>query len=187
MGTVYEALDELLGRRVAIKSLRWRPGHGTDGDRAIRRFLREGQVAAQVRHAHVVAVYDSGVDAAGVPFLVMELVEGESLAQLLSGEKRLSLERTSEILLPVLSAVAELHAAGIVHRDIKPANILLTAGRDACPKLADFGVSRFEDSPTITHPGATIGTPEYMAPEVICSGKPATPRSDQYAIGVILY
>jgi serine/threonine-protein kinase len=186
-GVVYEGIDRSLGRRVAIKILRWLPPDDVHAARSVTRFLREGRVAARVRHAHVVDVHDFGIED-GRPFLVMELVEGESLAQRLQREGPLSVECVVEIVLPILSAVAELHTAGIVHRDIKPANILLRRGDDFCPKLADFGVSRFDDgSPSITRAGATIGTPAYMAPELILGQAPGSESSDQYAIGVMLY
>ena len=145
MGIVYEARHRTLGRRVAIKVL-----HASDptlpgAEIRAERFLREGRAAASVQHSHVVDVFDFGVDE-GVPFLVMELVEGETLAQRIARERRLSLPSLVELMLPVLSAVAELHAANIVHRDLKPANILLARerGGECCPKVADFGVSRID-------------------------------------------
>ena len=188
-GIVYEAVHSALGRRVALKLLHARaPGvERVDMRKANARFLREGRAAAQIRHPHVVDVYDFGV-ANDFTFLVMELVEGESLAQLLRAERKLPLDRAVEILLPILSAAAELHAGGIIHRDIKPANILLARGPSVCPKLADFGVSRFDDgSPGITDSGALLGTIEYMAPELIRAKSPADERSDQYSLGVTLY
>jgi eukaryotic-like serine/threonine-protein kinase len=185
-GTVFEAVHRSLGRRVAVKIWHAPPPNTADAEKATRRFFREGRAAARVHHPHVVDVYDVGVED-GVPFLVMELVEGESLAQRLRRETKMSLEGAIEILLPVLSAVAELHAAGIVHRDIKPANILLVRG-ELFAKLADFGVSRFDDgSPSITRSGAVIGTPAYMAPELLQGRAPASDRSDVYALGATLY
>jgi len=189
MGVVYEARHRALGRRVAIKVL-----HASDPGLpgaavASARFLREGRVAAQVRHPHVVDVFDIGVED-GVPYLVMELVQGETLAEKIAREGALSLATTAELLLPVVSAVAELHAAGIVHRDLKPANILLARGRagEIHPKVADFGVSWLDDgSPAITERNAIIGTYAYMAPEQACSPKGATDRSDLYSLGVIAY
>ncbi len=189
MGVVYEARHRTLGRRVAIKVL-----HASDptlpgAELRAERFLREGRAAASVQHSHVVDVFDFGVDE-GVPFLVMELVEGETLAQRLSRERRLSPNSLVELLLPVLSAVAELHAAGIVHRDLKPANILLARGRsgECCPKVADFGVSRIDDgSAPVTDSHAVLGTYSYMAPEQGRASRSATEKSDQYALGVILY
>jgi serine/threonine protein kinase len=187
MGVVYEAVHESLRRRVALKVLHRPAADPAQAEREAERFLREGRAAAQVRHTHVVDVYDFGVED-GLAFLVMELVQGESLAQLLRRETTLPLERCVEILLPVLSAVAELHAAGIVHRDIKPANILLPRGVHPCPKLADFGVSRFDDeSPGITQSGALVGTPEYMAPELMLATARAGEKTDQYALGVTAY
>jgi hypothetical protein len=185
-GTVFEARDALIGRRVAVKLLHVREG-AASARRAEARFLREGRIAAQIRHPHVVDVFDVGIDR-DVPFLVMELVEGETLADLVAREERLAVARAVEIVLPILSATAELHAGGVIHRDIKPANVLLPAGRALCPKLADFGASWCDsDSPPITRPGSLVGTPEYLAPELIRFGKRANERSDQYALGVLLY
>jgi hypothetical protein len=185
-GTVFEAMDALIGRRVAVKLLHIREG-AANARRAEARFLREGRIAAQIRHPHVVDVFDVGIDN-DVPFLVMELVEGETLADLIAREERLAVARAVEIVLPILSATAELHASGVIHRDIKPANVLMPAGHALCPKLADFGASWCDsDAPPITRPGSLVGTPEYLAPELIRFGKRATERSDQYAIGVLLY
>ena len=185
-GTVFEAMDALIGRRVAVKLLHIRDG-AASARRAEARFLREGRIAAQIRHPHVVDVFDVGIDN-DVPFLVMELVEGETLADLIAREERLAVARAVEIVLPILSATAELHASGVIHRDIKPANVLLPAGHALGPKLADFGASWCDgDSPPITRPGSLVGTPEYLAPELIRFGKRATERSDQYALGVLLY
>jgi serine/threonine-protein kinase len=146
MGVVYEARHRALGRRVAIKVLHANDPGLPGAAVASARFLREGRVAAQVRHPHVVDVFDIGVED-GVPYLVMELVQGETLAEKIAREGALSLATTAELLLPVVSAVAELHAAGIVHRDLKPANILLSRGRagEIHPKVADFGVSWLDD------------------------------------------
>jgi eukaryotic-like serine/threonine-protein kinase len=188
MGVVYEARHRTLGKRLAIKLLhchRSEPG----SDVAAARFLREGRAAAQVRHAHIVDVYDYGVEG-GTPFLAMELVEGETLSRRLEREGALPLPTAVGLILPVLSAVAELHAAGIIHRDLKPANILLAGDRagDPVPKVADFGVSRLEDgSPRLTESGVVIGTYAYMAPEQARASSAATERSDQYSLAVILY
>ena len=186
-GAVFEAHDAILSRRVAVKVLNVPAVGGVPGDRAQARFLREGRIASRIRHAHVVSVHHFGVHE-GVPFLVMEFVDGESLAQRLWREGALPLARAVDILLPVLSAVAELHASHVVHRDIKPANILLPRGDEARPKLADFGVSRWlEESAALTRSGAIVGTLEYMAPELTRDGQVAAETSDQYALGVVLY
>lgn len=185
-GVVYEAMDTALGRRVAIK-VRPMPGGAASATRDETRFFREARAAAQIRHAHVVSLFDFGIEG-DIAFLVMELVEGETLASLLRREGALGTGRTLEVLLPILLATAELHAQGVVHRDIKPANILLARGNGGSPKLADFGLSRFvAEASTLTELGMTVGTPEYMAPEVVRGSHEASERSDQYALGVVLY
>jgi serine/threonine-protein kinase len=189
MGMVYEAEHRALGRRAALKVLH-RPASIDPAElqRSTARFLREGRAAAQVRHPHVIDVYDFGVED-GRPYLVMELVEGETFASLLQREGALTVERLVEIFLPVLSAVAELHAMGIIHRDLKPANVLLARERTGamCPKLGDFGVSRVEGDTQLTQSGVVLGTPLYMSPELTQCAKEATELSDQYALGVMLY
>src|SRR5262249_5252348 len=137
MGVVYEGLHRSLGRRVALKVLHERALEATLAKQAEARFLREGRAAAQVRHPHVVDVFDHGVED-GLPYLVRELVDGETLAQRLRREERLPLVDAIDLLLPIASAVAELHANGILHRDLKPANILLARGAETVPKVADF-------------------------------------------------
>jgi serine/threonine protein kinase len=189
MGVVYEAKHRTLGRRVAVKVLHASEAARPGADVRSERFMREGRAAASVQHPHVVDVFDFGVDD-GVPFLVMELIEGETLAQRIARARVLDLEVVVELILPVLSAVAELHAAGIVHRDLKPANILLARGRtgECCPKVADFGVSRIDDgSAPVTDSHSVLGTYSYMAPEQGRASRAATEQSDQYALGVILY
>jgi serine/threonine-protein kinase len=189
MGVVFEARHRSLGRRVAIKVLHGGfSGKEPDPSQA-KRFLREGRAAAQVRHPHVVDVFDFGVEN-GVSFLVMELVEGESLADRIGRQGALPLAEVVELLLPVVSAVGELHAAGIVHRDLKPANILLArdSAGNVCPKVADFGVSRLSDgSSGITNSGVCLGTYAYMPPEQMRTSKDPTEQIDQYALGVTLY
>jgi serine/threonine protein kinase len=183
---VYEAHDAALGRRVAVKILHL-PAGDPRANRAEARFLREARAAAKVRHPHVVSLFDFGIEG-DLAFLVMELVEGETLAHLLARERPLGVPQTAAIMLPILSAVAQLHAHGIVHRDIKPANILLTKGDSPSSKLADFGLSRFvEDASSITESGVTLGTPDYMAPESARSARALDERSDQYSLGVVLY
>jgi serine/threonine-protein kinase len=185
--TVYEAEHRLVGRRVALKLLHPRHG-GVDRALAAARFLREARLAAKVRHPHVVGVLDSG-EVDGVLYLAMELVEGQTLAQVLGSRAPLSLPEVVRLLLPIHSAVAELHAAGIVHRDIKPSNILLGRLHDVCPKLSDFGVSRLDDgSASMTQSQDLLGTPAYMAPEIVLfAAKAADARSDQYSLGITLY
>jgi serine/threonine protein kinase len=185
-GAVYEAVDGTLGRRVALKVRLVPDAEGAGGAPEVR-FTREAQAAARVCHPNIVGTYDFGVDG-DLAYLVMELVEGETLGQLLRREGALGVARTLEIMLPILAAVAELHAHGIVHRDIKPSNILLTRTGAPGPKLADFGVSRFIEEPSsITGAGVLLGTPGYMAPEATHSPHGATEATDQYALGIVLY
>ncbi len=186
-GTVFEANDAVLSRRVAVKVFHVAVFGGSTPEQSEARFLREGRIACRIRHTNVVDVFDCGVHE-GVPFLVMEFVDGESLAQLLLRERALALGTAIDIVLPVLSAVAGLHAKGVVHRDIKPANVLLPAGVCGRPKLADFGVSRLtEDVPASGQTWAPVGTLDYLAPELARDGRADEERADQYALGVLLY
>jgi eukaryotic-like serine/threonine-protein kinase len=189
MGVVYEAQHEALGRRVAIKILHALAPETPKAEVGRARFLREGRVAAQVRHDHVVDVFDFGVHE-GTPFLVMELVQGESLAERIDREGTLPVATALELLLPICSAVGALHAAGIIHRDLKPANILIGKGNsgEVSPKVADFGVSRVDDdSLGLTDTGVVVGSYPYMPPEQARACKTATEQADQYALGAILY
>jgi tRNA A-37 threonylcarbamoyl transferase component Bud32 len=185
MSDVYVALHTGLRKRVAIKLLR--PSLRSDRD-ASARFLREGECAARVRHPNVVDVSDLGVDN-GVPYLVMELLEGETLAQRIAREGQLEVEAAIDILLPILDAVSAVHAAGVLHRDVKPANIVLARGLDGriSPKLVDFGIARLSmregDDANVRGP---LGTPHYMAPEQ-ARGEIIDERADQYALGSVLF
>jgi eukaryotic-like serine/threonine-protein kinase len=179
MGLVREALDLRLDRRVAVKFLR---ADLADLPRARRRFEREARAAARLSHPNVVIVFDSGEEG-DVPYLVMERLSGATLADEMSG-KPLPLERVRAVASDVLSALAAAHRAGIVHRDIKPGNVLLTD--DGHVKVSDFGIAKTVDEidPTLTT--QVIATPAYLAPERL-SGQPATPQSDLYSVGVMLY
>ena len=155
------------------------------------RFLREAQLTSRVRHPHIVDVADMGSDG-GNTYLVMEFLHGEDLAQRLERLGPIGAEELADIMLPVCSAVAAAHAAGITHRDLKPQNIFLAAGtRRVLPKVLDFGISKGNDAVTqagtLTGTGAMIGTPYYLAPEQIMDSKSAGSASDQYALGIILY
>jgi serine/threonine protein kinase len=188
MGAVYEATHTEIGKKVAIKVLSPLIA-AVPGARA--RFLREAQLTSRVRHPHIVDVADMGSDG-GNTYLVMEFLHGEDLAQRLERLGPIGFEELSDIMLPVCSAVAAAHAAGITHRDLKPQNIFLAAGtRRVHPKVLDFGISKGNDAVTqagtLTGTGAMIGTPYYLAPEQILDNRAAGPGSDQYALGVILY
>ena len=188
MGAVYEATHTEIGKKVAIKVLSPMIA-AVPGARA--RFLREAQLTSRVRHPHIVDVADMGSDG-GNTYIVMEFLHGEDLAQRLERLGPVGIEEMADIMLPVCSAVAAAHAAGITHRDLKPQNIFLGAGtRRVHPKVLDFGISKGNDAVTqagtLTGTGAMIGTPYYLAPEQIMDSKSAGSASDQYALGIILY
>lgn len=186
MARVFEAEHAQLKKRVAIKVL-----HSVlRGEKAAEaRFVREGRAAARVRHLHVVEVFDVGVEA-GVPFLVMEYLEGQTLAELLTARGSLPLSTVAEIFLPMISAVAAAHDLGLVHRDLKPQNVMLTLqGRSALhPVVLDFGISKvIDDDDVLTVSGTVLGTLHYLAPEQAHGAKFSSPQSDQYSLGVMLY
>ena len=188
MGAVYEATHTEIQKKVAIKVLSPLIA-AVPGARA--RFLREAQLTSRVRHPHIVDVADMGSDG-GNTYLVMEFLHGEDLAQRLERLGPIGAEELADIMLPVCSAVAAAHAAGVTHRDLKPQNIFLAAGtRRVLPKVLDFGISKGNDAVTqagtLTNTGAMIGTPYYLAPEQIMDSKSAGSASDQYALGIILY
>jgi eukaryotic-like serine/threonine-protein kinase len=182
MGIVYKARHKRLNRFVALKMLITGVYAGPH-ERA--RFQREAEVVASLRHPNVVQVYDVG-DHDGCPYFTMELLEGGTLAQALSGTPQTS-RHAATLLTTLAEAMQAAHQGGIVHRDLKPANILLTADRTL--KIADFGVARhFNEEAALTLSGARIGTPSYMAPEQVL-GKSGTigPAADIYALGALLY
>ncbi|MGZ4219316.1 MAG: serine/threonine-protein kinase [Solirubrobacteraceae bacterium] len=175
MATVWMAEDTRLGRQVAVKLI-------SDVLAAqapyVERFRREARIAAGLSHPNLVKVYDFGSDGER-PFLVMEYIDGAALGRGSTGARVDSQTLAREL----LDALGHIHAAGIVHRDIKPANVLV--GPDGRPRLTDFGIAQAEDSTGLTDTGQVIGTLKYLAPEV-ARGRPATPRSDLYSLGVLL-
>ncbi len=187
MGHVYRAVNVEIDRSVAIKVLRTE--HATS-PAIVERFLREARAANLVRHPNVVDVVDVGRDVDGSPFIVQELLKGEDLATYLERRGgRLTLQEIEEYLVPVIDAVAEAHAKGVVHRDIKPENVFLAEqGRRRVPKLLDFGISKVR-LPNIkaTEVGVMMGTPAYMAPEQVQGSRDADPRTDVWALGIMLY
>lgn len=185
MSDVYAALHTGLRKRVALKVLRSSLRHEEE---AVERFLREGQCAARVCHPNVVNVHDVGVED-GVPYLVMELLSGETLEQKLSREGPMAPEQALELMLPIFDAVDHVHRVGVVHRDVKPSNILLSRKVDGSitPKLVDFGVATLNERRLITGAIGPIGTPTYMSPEQARGLDPVDARSDQYALASILF
>lgn len=188
MGAAWLARDTLLLRPCVIKVL-----HGAAHQDATRveRFLREARLTARLRHPHVVATYDLGTTDAGVPFLVLEQLEGQPLDAVLRDASRLSVLRTVAIGLQVLRALEAAHTASVVHHDIKPANVFVTA--DGTVKLLDFGIAAFaggvardDEAPLVDAEASTAGTPNYMAPEQ-WRGERGDARSDLWAVGALLF
>jgi serine/threonine-protein kinase len=179
MGEVRRAVDEVLGRQVAVKVLR---KQGVDD---VTRFRLEAWTAARLNHPHVVAVYDFGADQDRL-YLVMELLDGRSLADELAEYIRLSPERVAAIGAQVAAGLAAAHSEGVLHRDIKPANLLVAS--DDTVKIADFGIARFADESALdlTATGQVIGTSSYLAPERAL-GRVGGPAADMYALGCVLY
>lgn len=181
---MYAAVDERLSRPVAVKLLDAELAASAD-PAGRERFLREGPTSASFAHRNAVTVFDAGEDA-GDLYIVMELVDGQSLATHMADAGPLPIDEAVGIATQVLSALGAAHAVGIVHRDVKPANVLL--GPDGEVKLADFGIAkRFDDlEDSVTTTGTVIGTPRYLAPEQ-ATGSPATAASDVYGVGILLF
>ncbi|HEY7071848.1 MAG TPA: serine/threonine-protein kinase [Acidimicrobiales bacterium] len=180
--TVYRATDVRLQRPVAVKQVVLAAGQ-EDAERVRSRAMREAQAAARLNNPSVVTVYDV-VEEAGSIWLVMELVEAPSLAQIVAEEGPLSHDRAAAVGLDVLAALEAAHAVGIVHRDVKPANVLVAAGDRA--KLTDFGVATIRDDSRLTATGLIVGSPSYMAPEQ-AKGDLVGPATDLWALGALLY
>lgn len=189
MGHVYRATNTLIGRTVAIKMLRTE--HATNTT-IVERFLREARTANLVQHPNIVDVIDVGTADDGVPFLVQEYLEGETLLAYAAKHRgRIPIAELIEIIGPVLSAVADAHDKNIVHRDLKPENVFLAGvRRRRVPKVLDFGISKVrgpELDGEITMAGVMMGTPAYMAPELAVSSRDADARADVWALGVIVF
>jgi CheY-like chemotaxis protein len=187
-GSVFRARHVELGHDVAVKVLG--TSAGTDPE-ALARFRREGASTCRVQHPNVVAVLDFGVSAAGVAYLVMELLEGHSLEREIETHGHLTPRRAAEILVPVCAALAAAHAADVVHRDIKPSNVFLHHSLlGEVPKVLDFGIAKIAGDTAfgrhITLDGSLLGTPAYMAPERFRRG-PYGSKSDVYSVGTMLY
>ena len=180
MGTVHEAVDERLGRRVAVKILN--PEYADEPD-CVERFSREACAAAGLVHPHVAQIFDTGHDAAQY-FIVMEYVDGDDLGHELSRRTRLLPARAVEIADQLCAALAAAHAVGIVHRDIKPSNVLLGSGDRV--KLTDFGIAKACGQAALTATGLVLGSANYLSPEQ-ADGQTATPASDLYSAGIVLF
>ncbi len=189
MGEVYRARDPRLGRDVAIKVL---PGSFSSDPDRLKRFEQEARAAGILNHPNITAVYDVGADPSGAPFVVQELLEGETLRAELSGG-RFAPRKAIDDAIQIAQGLAAAHDKGIVHRDLKPENLFVT--RDGRVKILDFGLAKLTQVesaggtsrlPTATEPGIIMGTLGYMSPEQV-KGEPADERSDIFALGAILY
>ncbi|MFC8605967.1 serine/threonine-protein kinase, partial [Streptomyces olivaceus] len=184
MGTVWRAEDETLGRTVAVKELRF-PGNIDEEEkrRLITRTLREAKAIARIRNNSAVTVYDV-VEEDDRPWIVMELVEGKSLAEAIREDGLLEPKRAAEVGLAVLDVLRSAHREGILHRDVKPSNVLIA--EDGRVVLTDFGIAQVEGDPSITSTGMLVGAPSYISPERARGHKPG-PAADLWSLGGLLY
>lgn len=188
MGSVYEVEHTLTKHRRALKLL-------SDEMAAlpaiVTRFLREASAAGRIGNPHVVETFDAGVLEGGEPYIVMELLEGQTLAEYIGARGALGVAETCEILIQACEGIDAAHAAGIIHRDLKPENLFLVGGEKPFVKILDFGISKFDPERTgasgMTVDGATMGTPYYMPPEQARGEKNLDAQADVYALGVVLY
>ena len=179
MAEVWEANDELLQRRVAIKILHPHLRKAA----MIERFRAEGLATARLRHPAIVTVFDT-IARPDVDAIVMELVEGRTLRFVLDQRGTLPIDRAVHIVATLADALHAAHVTGVVHRDVKPANVIL--GKDGAVKITDFGIAKSEFTLDLTEAGTYVGTARYVAPEQV-RGEPATARSDIYGLGTLLY
>ncbi len=186
MGSVWLADHRRLGTSVAVKFV-----HPHEGPAQRDRLLREAQLTAKIDHPHAVRILERGETLAGVPFLVLELIEGESLVQRLASSGPTTLDDARRIVSQVADVLAAMHAVHVLHRDIKPGNLMLARGQpDLFVKVVDFGIARATDGSetrALTQPGALIGTPAYMSPEQLIEGRPADELADLWALAVVAY
>lgn len=191
MGVVYKARQEQMDKLMAIKMLH---SHMVSDSEAVKRFFREAKTVSQVRHHHIVTLYDFGMSSQGQPFLVMDFLQGTSLKDELKKNGPLSFERADRIFSQVVDGLASAHQMDVVHRDLKPENIVLSAtgtGEDWIT-LVDFGLSKLKEPKTqdayqITKTGDVCGSPPYMSPEQCLAASAVDPRSDIYSLAVVVY
>jgi len=188
MGAVFRARNTVIDMPVAIKLIR------ADLDRALfsGRLLQEARAAAELAHPAIVRVFDVGQTALGDPFIVMELLEGETLSSIIEREGRLTSVRAAQLLLPIADALSVAHAKGFIHRDVKPDNVFIASGAEGQlqPKLVDFGIVKQEERGGVsqqTQTGSVVGSPDYMSPEQARGLQSVDQRSDVWSFSVVLY
>jgi len=188
MGAVFEVEHELTHHRRALKLLH---AELASMPSVVERFLREASAAGRIGNPHIVETFDAGLLESGEPYIVMELLQGKSLAEVIQETGPLDIGRACDVLIQACNAVHSAHAAGIIHRDLKPENLFLCAPNCSFVKILDFGISKFDEMKTgvegLTMEGSPIGTPYYMSPEQIRGEKDVDTRTDVYALGVVLY
>ena len=186
MAIVYKAFDTRLEREVAVKVIRMGRLAPDIADKALKRFEREGKALARLNHPNIISIIDYGEDM-GHPYLVMPYLPGGTLKEMLRAEGKTDWQDAARMLLPIAKALTYAHEEEMIHRDVKPANILITRSGD--PMLTDFGIAKIIDEEAtmdLTGTRATVGTPEYMAPEQV-TAKTVDHRADIYALGVVFY
>ncbi len=185
MGVVYTAQHAMLGQRVAIKVLHPQLSHQAD---LVNRFFNEARATTAVKHPGIISVFDFGYDN-GAAYIVMELLEGETLAARVKRVGMLAEQDCIRVARQVASALSAAHNAGIIHRDLKPDNIFIVRDEEVDggerAKILDFGIAKLADSTVKTRAGSVMGTPSYMAPE-LCRGQPTDARIDVYALGCVI-
>ena len=180
MAEVYRGFDQVLNRTVAIKVLLPQMARDTS---FVERFRREAQAAARLNQPNIVGVYDTGADD-GTQYIVMEFIEGRTLAEFMETGRRPTPVQAAEIAQKIAAAIAAAHAQGVIHRDIKPGNVMIT--RDGVIKVMDFGIARVLGPETAPQTSAVLGTASYLSPEQ-AQGGPVDARTDIYSLGAVLY
>ncbi|MBS1953287.1 MAG: serine/threonine protein kinase [Cyanobacteria bacterium SZAS-4] len=190
MGVVYKAWEDKTKQGVAVKILR---PQFLEDELAVRRFKHEALATSRLSHPHIVALHDYGSTTDGYLFMVMEIIDGKSLAQVVRDKRQLAIARTVNVITQVCDALEHAHQSGVIHRDLKPGNIMLTqfAGEQDYVKLVDFGIAKLlhnddEHDSGIEQKGEVLGSPLYMSPEQ-CLGRPLDGRSDVYSLGIVMY
>lgn len=189
MGVVYKARHALMDRTVAIKMLQ---AQLISDSMSVKRFQQESKAASRIKHPNVITVYDFGISPTGQPYIVMDYLEGESLADVIKRDGQVAVERAIKILMQACDALDHAHKMGVIHRDLKPTNIVLSKGEDGADfvRVVDFGVAKLinsgQEGQKLTQAGEVCGSPVYMSPEQ-CMGQDLDKRSDIYSMGVVVY